>query len=257
MKIISLLISLFSIIKTKALECVSVVNQICMPRPKIPDVNEGVGEALFYRFNVLLNKCSGSCDMLDDPIAKLYVLNIVKRVNIKVYNFLMRLNETRNVLWHESCKCVCRLNSSVCNSKQIWNSDTCSCDCNEDFAGIISCNKKYTWNPSTCECQCDMWCKPGQYLDSKKCICKNKLIGRVISECTSLINETMMNNKKNIVNNDTTKNIFIGLFSVLMLLELFAYTYSLILSVLRVKNYLKKNLKINILIIEITRVIIK
>ena len=39
MKIISLLISLFSIIEKKALECVSVVNQKCMPRPKIPDVN--------------------------------------------------------------------------------------------------------------------------------------------------------------------------------------------------------------------------
>ena len=38
MKIISLLISLFSIIKTKALECVSVINQKCMPRPKILDV---------------------------------------------------------------------------------------------------------------------------------------------------------------------------------------------------------------------------
>ena len=49
----------------------------------------------------------------------------------------MMLNETRNVLWHETCKCVCRLNSSVCNSKQIWNSDTRRCDCNEDFAGII------------------------------------------------------------------------------------------------------------------------
>ena len=36
----------------------------------------------------------------------------------------MRLNETHNVLWHESCKCVCELNSSVCNNKQIWNSDT-------------------------------------------------------------------------------------------------------------------------------------
>ena len=35
MKIISLLIGLFSIVKTKALECVSVVNQKCMPRPKI------------------------------------------------------------------------------------------------------------------------------------------------------------------------------------------------------------------------------
>ena len=53
----------------------------------------------------------------------------------------MRLNETRNVLWRESCKCVCRLNSSVCNNKQIWNSNTCRCDCNEDFASIISCTK--------------------------------------------------------------------------------------------------------------------
>ena len=51
------------------------------------------------------------------------------------------------------------------------------------------------WNPSTCSCECDMWCKPGQYLDYKKCFCKSKLIGKVISECTSLINETMMNNK--------------------------------------------------------------
>ena len=53
----------------------------------------------------------------------------------------MRLNETRNVLWHESCKSVCKLDSSICNNKQIWNSDTCRCDCNEDFAGIISCAK--------------------------------------------------------------------------------------------------------------------
>ena len=128
MKIISLLISLFGIIKTKALECVSVVNQKCMPRPKILDLNEGVGEALFYPYNVLVNKCSGGCNTLDDPMAKMCVPNIIKRIN-----FLMRLNETRNVLWHESCKCVCRLNSSVCNDKQIWNSDTCKCDCNEDL----------------------------------------------------------------------------------------------------------------------------
>ena len=39
MKIISLLISLFSIIKTKTLECVSVINQKCMSRPKILNVN--------------------------------------------------------------------------------------------------------------------------------------------------------------------------------------------------------------------------
>ena len=215
MKIISLLISLFGIIKTKALECVSVINQKCMPRPKILDVNEGVGEALFYPYNVLVSKCSGSCDTLDNPMARLCVPNIIKRINMKV-NFLMRLNKTRNVLLHESCKCVCKLNSSVCNNKQIWNSDTCRCDCNEDFASIINCTKGYTWNPSTCECQCDTWCKPGQYLDHKNCICKNKLIGRVTEKCTSIINETMINNKDNIDDDNAIWNIFIGLFSVII-----------------------------------------
>ena len=50
-----------------------------------------------------------------------------------------------------------------------------------------------------------MWCKPGQYLDYKNCICKN-----------NVFNETMMNNKDNIANDNTITNIFIGLFSVLM-----------------------------------------
>ena len=223
MKIISLLISLFSIIKTKLLECVSVVNRKCMPRPKILDVNEGVGEALFYPYNVLVNKCSGSCDTLNDPMVRLCVRNIIKRINMKVYNFLMRLSETRNVLWYESCKCVCRLNSSLCNNKQIWNSDTCRCDCDEDFAGIINCTKGYIWNLSTCECQCDMWCKPGQYLDHKNCVCKIKLIVRVIPECTSVINETMMNNRDNIANDNTTAYIFIGLFSVFLFIVIVCF----------------------------------
>ena len=149
-------------------------------------------------------------------MAKLCVPKTIKRINMQVYNFLLRLNETRSVLWHES-KCVCKLNSSVCNNKQIWNSDTCRCDCNEDFAGIINCTEGYTCNASTCGCQCDTWCKPGQYLDHKNCVCKNKLIGRVIEECTSIINETMINNKDNIDNDNTICNVFIGLFSVLLI----------------------------------------
>ena len=195
MWLIVLTISLFS--NPLALECVSAVNQKCMPRPKILDVNEGVAEALFYPYNVLVNKCSGSCNTFDNPMTKLYVPGIIKRVHMQVYNFLMMLNETRNVLWHESCKCVCQLSASVCNNKQSWNGDTCRCDCNEDFAGIINCTKGYMSNPSTCACECDIWCKLGQYLDHKNCVCKNKLIGRLIEECTSITNETMINNKDN------------------------------------------------------------
>ena len=48
MWLIGLAISLFSLIKTRGLECVSVIIRKCMSRPKILDVNEGVGEALFY-----------------------------------------------------------------------------------------------------------------------------------------------------------------------------------------------------------------
>ena len=223
MLIINLAISLFSTLKVRALECVSVVNQKCMPRAKIHNVNEGIGEALFYLYNVLVNKCSGSCDTLDNPISKICVPKIIKNVNMKVYNFFMRLNETRNVLWHESCNCTCRLNSSVCNSKQIWNSDTCRCDCNEDFAGVVNRDKEYMWNPSTCECQCDKWCKTGQYLDYKNCVCKNKLVCRLIEECTSIINETMINNKDNIDNCNTIQNVFIVLFSVAVLIGIICF----------------------------------
>ena len=247
MLLINLAISLFSVLKVNTLECLSLINQKCMPRPKILNVNKGIGEALFYPYNVLVNKCSGLCDTLDNPMSKICVPKIIKNVNMKVYNFLLRLNETRNVLWHESCKCVCKLNSSVCNSKKIWNSDTCRYDCNEDFAGIISCDKGYTWNPSTCECQCDMWCKSGQCLDHKNCVCKNKLVGRIIEEYTNVINETMMNNKDNIDNGNTIQNVFIGLFSVLLFIGIVYFCVFTYFKWIKVKNYLK----INMLIIKI------
>ena len=37
----------------------------------------------------------------------------------------------------------------------------------------------------------------------------------IISKCTTLINESMMNDKTGILGDDTTKIIFIGLFSVI------------------------------------------
>ena len=43
--------------------------------------------------------------------------------------------------------------------------------------------------------------------------CKNKLIDRVIEECTSIINETMINNKENITNN----NNYLILFTVFLI----------------------------------------
>ena len=38
-----------------------------------------------------------------------YVLDVVKNMNIKVFNLILRTNETRYIKWHETCKCKCRL----------------------------------------------------------------------------------------------------------------------------------------------------
>ena len=190
----------------------------------------------------MINKCSGSYNDINDPIAKLCVPDVIKNVNMKVYNLLMRANETKNVVWYESCKCVCRLTSAVCNSKQIWNSDTCSCDCNEDFVDKMVCGKGYMWNPSTCACECDMWCKPGQYLDYKNCVCKNKLIGKVSSLCTSFINENMMNVDKNaiVTNDDNDKSIYIGLFSLFAFIGIVGFSVFVYFKWTKGKNLFEK-----------------
>ena len=41
---------------------------------------------------------------------------------------MLRTNETRHIEWHETCKCKCRLDASVCNNKQSWNDDKCRCE---------------------------------------------------------------------------------------------------------------------------------
>ena len=79
--------------------------------------------------------------------------------------------------------------------------------------------------PSICECQCDEWCKQGQYLDRKNCVYKNKLIGRVIEEWTSVINETMINNKDNRANNNSTYLILFIVFLIGFIVFLIGFVY--------------------------------
>ena len=50
-------------------------------------------------------------------------------MDIKVFNLMLRNNETRHIEWHETCKYKCRLDASICNDKQRWNNDKCRCEC--------------------------------------------------------------------------------------------------------------------------------
>ena len=86
---------------------------------------------LFYSYSIQVNKCSGSCNNINDPYANLFVSNIVKNINFKVFNLVSRTNETSHIEWHKTCKCKCRLDASVCNNKQRWNKDKCMFECKE------------------------------------------------------------------------------------------------------------------------------
>ena len=66
---------------------------------------------------------------------------------------MSRINEARDITWHETCKCVCKLSSAVCNTKQICNEDRCRCECKEELINNQVCNKEYVWNPSNFQCE--------------------------------------------------------------------------------------------------------
>ena len=70
-------------------------NQKCKIRPKIVNVNSD--EPVFYLFSIKASKCSGSCNNINDPYAKMCVPDIIKNLNVKVLNLMPRTNEARHI----------------------------------------------------------------------------------------------------------------------------------------------------------------
>ena len=101
---------------------------------------------------------------------------------------MSRTNEKRQIKWHETCKCICRLDAIVCNNKQRWNNDKCWCECKELIDKGV-CDKGYAWNPSNCECECNKSCDVGKYLDYENCKFRKRLVDKLVDECDENINE--------------------------------------------------------------------
>ena len=56
-------------------------NEQCKARLKI--INTNKNETVFYPYSIKVNKCSGSCNNINNPYAKLCVSDIVKNINVK------------------------------------------------------------------------------------------------------------------------------------------------------------------------------
>ena len=133
-------------------------------------------------FSIKTSKCSGNCNNINNPYAKICIPDVVKDLNVQVFNLMYRTNETRHIKWHETCKCQCRLDAIVCNNKQQWNKDKCRCECKE-LIGKGVCDKGYLWNPSNCKYECDKSCDIGEYFDYDNCKCRKRLVDKLVDEC--------------------------------------------------------------------------
>ena len=60
-----------------SLNCVSMSNQKCKTRPQIVNVNGD--DPMFFPFSIKTSKCSGSCNNINNPLAKLCVPHVLNK----------------------------------------------------------------------------------------------------------------------------------------------------------------------------------
>ena len=65
------------------LECVSIKNQEFKVRSEIINVNSN--NPIFYPFCIKINKCSGNCNNINNPNAKICVPDVIKDLYVKVF----------------------------------------------------------------------------------------------------------------------------------------------------------------------------
>ena len=110
-----------SVLGVNSLKCVSMNNKECKIITKTIYIKSN--EPIFYPYSIKIDKCSGSRNSINDLYPKLWVPDIFKNIGVKVFNLISRTIEARHIEWHETCKCQCRLDVSVCNNKQRQNED--------------------------------------------------------------------------------------------------------------------------------------
>ena len=77
-KLVTTVVTFFNLfLSINSLECISMNNQECKARPKMIDINNN--EPVFCPYSIRVNKCSGSCNNINNPYAKLCIPDVVKK----------------------------------------------------------------------------------------------------------------------------------------------------------------------------------
>ena len=75
------------------IKCISLNNRPCKAISILVDINSNA--PLYYPFILSVSKSRGSCNTIDDLYARICVSNKVKNTNVKVFNFIFGVDETR------------------------------------------------------------------------------------------------------------------------------------------------------------------
>ena len=76
------------------MSCINVYQcEPCQARPKFVDIN--YNELPFYQFIVIVNEYGESCNIIDDPYARVCVPHKIKDMNVKISHLMSGLNKTR------------------------------------------------------------------------------------------------------------------------------------------------------------------
>ena len=213
-----------SFTNTNLLSCISMNNQEFKTRPQIVNVN---GDK---PFSIKTSKCSGSCKNMNYPYANICLPDVVKNLNVKVFNLMSRTNETRDIEWHGTCKCKCKFGANVCNNKERLNKNKCRCECKELIDKRV-CDKGFIWNPSNCECECDKACNVGEYLDHENCKWRKQLVEQTVDECAETVEEVKIAKITLAENENMYKcsscTVYIVLFSTIFTINVGIVTYYL------------------------------
>ena len=65
-----------------------------------------------------MNRCNESCNTVEDPFGRICVHNKIEDVNLKVFNPIKMINESKTLIKHISCACGCEFDGNKFSLRQ-------------------------------------------------------------------------------------------------------------------------------------------
>lgn len=76
---------------------------------------------------ISMNRCNRSCNTVEDPFARICVPNKIEGMNLKVFNLIKGINESRTLIKYIASTCRCNSHGRKFSLRQKYHNDKCQC----------------------------------------------------------------------------------------------------------------------------------